>query len=191
MIDFGNGHKWALSRRYLITEPADMQDCGIDSMSSKVYQHAAGAKKGHKVGSQSWIGISRGEKNTKIHTIVDGFENPVKLMFTGGNIHDSKAAIPTLAQININGSIVMGDKAYGSKEIREYSTTCGATYAIPPQSNNPDPWECDWWQYKERHLVECFFHRLQHFRRVAIRYDKTISSFSSFVFLASSMILLK
>ncbi len=71
----------------------------------------------------------------------------------------------------------MGDKAYGSKEIRDYITEHGATYAIPPKSNNPDPWHCDWWQYKERHLVECFFQKLKWFRRVATRYDKSDDSF--------------
>ena len=85
----------------------------------------------------------------------------------------------------------MGDKAYGSKKIRDYITEHGATYAIPPKDNNPEPWVCDWWQYKERHLVECFFNKLKHFRRVATRYDKLISRFKTFVYLASIMILLK
>ena len=32
----------------ILSSDADMQDCGIDSTSSKVHQHAAGAKKGQK-----------------------------------------------------------------------------------------------------------------------------------------------
>ena len=31
----------------ILSSDADMQDCGIDSTSSKVHQHAAGVKKGH------------------------------------------------------------------------------------------------------------------------------------------------
>ena len=27
-------------------------------------------------------------------------------------------------------------------------------------SNTRIPWRCDWWLYKERHLVECFFLKL-------------------------------
>jgi len=46
----------------------------------------------------------------------------------------------------------MGDKAYGSKKIRDYITEHGASYAIPPKANALEPWDCDWWQYKERHL---------------------------------------
>jgi hypothetical protein len=42
--------------------------------------------------------------------------------------------------------MVMGDKAYGSKVIRNYITKDGAAYCIPPKKDTPDPWECDWRQ---------------------------------------------
>jgi len=122
---------------------------------------------------------------------VDALGNPVKLMFTGGNVYDSKVAIPILEQVDIHGSIFMGDKAYGTKELRDYITEREGLYAIPPKSNAVEPWECDFFQYKERHLVECFFNKLKHFRRVATRYDKLVSRFKAFVYLACFMILLK
>ena len=112
-------------------------------------------------------------------------------MFTGANVDDSKMAIPLLKQVDISGSVIQGDKGYVSKEIRDFITNQDATYAIPPKENSTNPWKCDWWQYKERHLVECFFAKLKHFRRIATRYDKLISRFKSFVYLASIMILLK
>ncbi len=43
----------------------------------------------------------------------------------------------------------------------------------------------DWYRYKERHLVECFFNKIKHFRRVATRYDKLAESFLSFVYIAA------
>ena len=85
----------------------------------------------------------------------------------------------------------MADKAYGTKAIRDFITESGADYAIPPKSNVKEPWECDFLQYKERHLVECFFNKLKHFRRVATRYDTLISRFMAFTYLACIMILLK
>lgn len=86
---------------------------------------------------------------------------------------------------------VLGDKAYGSEKIRNYIAEHGATYTIPPQSNVTNPWDCDWWLYKERLLVECFFQKLNWFRRVAMRYDKKDSSYLAFVYLASIAILVK
>jgi len=135
--------------------------------------------------------MSCGGKNTKIHALVDALGNPVKLLFTGGNIHDCTVATDVLSLVDISGSIVMGDKAYGSESIRSFIKEHGATYVIPPKENNPNPWACDWWQYKERHLVESFFNKLKHYRRVATRYDKLISRFKAFVYLACVMILLK
>jgi len=56
-------------------------------------------------------GTSRSGKNTKIHTVVDALDNPVKLLFTGGNISDCTVATDVLFPVDISGSIVMGDKA--------------------------------------------------------------------------------
>ena len=129
--------------------------------------------------------------NTKIHAIVDGLGNPIFIQLSAGNIHDAKIATEVLSGIDISRSIVLADKAYGSKAIREYIESQNTTYNIPPKSNILDPWECDWWLYKERHLVECFFQKLKVFRRVSTRYDKLASRFLSFVLLACIMILVK
>ena len=93
--------------------------------------------------------------------------------------------------MDIKGSNILGDKAYGSKKIREYITENGAVYTIPPKSNTKEPWDCDYYLYKERHLVECFFQKIKWFRRIATRYDTLDVTFLSFVYLASIMILLK
>lgn len=115
----------------------------------------------------------------------------MKLYLTPGNVNDCAAAVETLSNVSLEGSVVLADKAYGTKEIREYIESQGASYCIPPKSNATQPWECDFHHYKERHVVECFFNRLKQFRGIATRYDKLSSNFLSFVFLASAMILLK
>jgi len=96
-----------------------------------------------------------------------------------------------LSELDISGANILGDKAYGTDEIRNYVTDKDAAYTIPPKSNTKKPWLCDWHLYKERHLVECFFNKIKHFRRVATRYDKLASSFLSFVYVASIFILAK
>jgi transposase len=101
-----------------------------------------------------------------------------------GNIHDSKEASECIADVNLEGTIFMADKAYGSKAIRDQITSGGGTVCIPPKSNEQDPWDCDFNQYKERHLVECFFLKLKHYRGIATRYAKLAKRFLFFVQLA-------
>lgn len=116
--------------------------------------------------------------------------NPVQLYLTPGNVNDNTVAIDVFEGVELAGSVVMGDKAYGTVEIRAYIESKGAYYCIPPKINAANPWECDYHQYKERHVVECFFNRIKQFRRIATRYEKLSRNFLSFVLLASTMILL-
>ena len=101
--------------------------------------------------------MTRGGRNTKIHAIVDGLGNPLYVQLTGGQISDITVAYELLEHVDVSGSIVMADKAYGAADFRIKIEESGATYCIPPKSNTAEPWEVDWWQYKERSRVECFF----------------------------------
>lgn len=122
---------------------------------------------------------------------MDGLGNPVYFQLSAGNVNDSTKAIDVLSHVELSGSNVLGDKAYGTVAIREYIAPEGATYTIPPKSNTLSPWGCDFHVYKERHLVECFFNKLKHFRRVATRYDKLATSFMAFIYVAAILILSK
>ena len=137
------------------------------------------------------VGVSKGGRNTKINTLVDGLGNPLAFLLSPGNDHDATHAIPLLELVPIGGSNILGDKAYGTKDIRNYITSHGAEYTIPPKSNAKEPWDVDWYTYKERHLVECFFQQLKWYRRVFTRYDKLDDSFLAFVYIAAFFILLK
>jgi len=110
---------------------------------------------------------------------------------TAGQVHDSRKAVEILSELNIQGSNILADKAYGTREIREYIEGEGGRYTIPPKSNTKEKWECDYHTYKERHLVECFFNKLKRFRRLGTRYDKLAASFINFIYLGCIIILLK
>ena len=137
------------------------------------------------------VGISRGGRTTKIHALVDGLGNPLTFLLSSGNDHDSKHAVSLLSQISIEGSNILGDKAYGARTIRDYINSQSAAYTIPPTSGTNEQWFVDWHTYKERHLIECFFQALKWFRRVFTRYDKLDASFLAFVHIAAISILLK
>lgn len=121
---------------------------------------------------------------------MDALGNPIHVQLSAGNIHDATAAEDVLRHVQIKGSTVLADKAYGAFRLREYIADRDADFCIPPKSNESDPWYCDWQLYKERHLVENFFLKLKEFRRVATRYDKLAGRFLGFVHLACIRILL-
>ena len=51
------------------------------------------------------------------------------------------------------------------------------TSAFHQRSNSADPWYTDFYHYKERHLVECFFMKLKEYRRIAMRFEKLACRF--------------
>ena len=137
------------------------------------------------------MGRSRGGLTTKIHAIADGLGNPVEFLLSPGNDHDATHAIEILDRLQIEGSNVLGDKAFDTDAILEYIEKRGAVAVIPSKANRLVQRECDWWLYKERHLIECFFMKIKWFRRVATRYDKRDDSYLAFVYLAAIAVLVK
>ena len=101
--------------------------------------------------------------------------------FSTGDLQQGKHVLAGSA-VQVSGGLVCQDDCRFRKQ--------GASYVIPPQSNVSEPWPVDWWLYKERHLVECFFQKLKWFRRIATRYVKLVTSFLAFVYLAAIAILL-
>ena len=89
------------------------------------------------------VGHTRSGLNTKIHAVEDGLGNPVEFRRSAGNDHDSVHAIELLEKIQIRGSNVLADRAYGARTIREYISEHGASYVIPPQSYVSEPWPVD------------------------------------------------
>lgn len=122
---------------------------------------------------------------------MDGLGNPLYFKLSGGQVADAKLAIDVLKHVSLESSNVIGDRAYGSETIRFYIRARKGTYTIPPKKNVLVPWDVDWWVYKERHLVECFFNKLKQFRHIATRYDKLALSYLAFVHLAAIFILTK
>ena len=89
----------------------------------------------------------------------------------------------------IEGSNILGDRAYGAKKIRLFLAEQGAQYTIPPTKNLLHPWKYDRQTYKRRNVIERCFCRLKDFRRIATRYDKRADSFQAFLFLAASAVI--
>ena len=72
------------------------------------------------------VGRTRGGLNTKLHAIVDGLGNPVEFLLSAGNDNDCVHAIELLENVELSGSNVLADRAYGAQSIREYISEHGA-----------------------------------------------------------------
>ena len=145
---------------------------------------------GKKGGADHCLGRSRGGLTTKIHVVVDAQGLPIRLGLTAGQAHDGQIA-DTLLDHLVPRTIVLADKAYDADRIRELIQDQGATPNIPPKSNRR--WKPCFSKrlYRERNLIERFFSKLKHFRRVATRYDKLAANFLAMIQLASMRLWLR
>ena len=105
-------------------------------------------------------------------------------MISEGQRNDINYAIPLLDQIEINGSNVLADRGYDSNKLLDYVYARGGEPTIPSRKGAKFERHCDWWLYKERHLVEKYFLKLKAFRRIATRYDKLAATYLGFICIA-------
>ena len=65
----------------------------------------------------------------------------------------------------------VGDKGYDADPLVQAIKEGGMKSFIPPRSGRTQARECDWFVYKERHLIECFFNKIKQYRRIFTRYE--------------------
>ncbi|MCH8097290.1 MAG: IS5 family transposase, partial [Proteobacteria bacterium] len=154
----------------------------IDSSIVRAHQHAAGGKKGAR---NHAIGRSRGGLSTKIHAVVDARGLPVRFVLTPGQASD-KAAVPALIEGLRPARDVVADRGYDARAILELLAEHGSRPHIPTQRNRKVQRSVDPAIYRQRNLVERFFNKLKHFRRIATRYDKLARNFLAAIALVST-----
>ena len=83
---------------------------------------------------------------------------------------------------------LIADKAFDANWIITELNERGAKVVISQRPKRKTPLDIDLDVYKWRHLIENFFGKLKEFKRVAMRSDKTDSSFAAMVTLAAAII---
>ncbi|HGC5811915.1 TPA: IS5 family transposase [Legionella pneumophila] len=162
----------------------DEQAVMIDATIIRAHACASGySKDGNETQA---LGRSKGGFTTKIHALVDGLGNPIKFILTGGNRNDITQAEELLKEQR--NTMVLADKGYDSIAFIELLESQDCCAVIPSRKNAKSSRNIDNELYKERFLIEAFFSKLKHFRRVFSRFDKTTSAFSGFLHLASALI---
>ena len=108
---------------------------------------------------------------------------------TGGEAHDVTQAKGLL--VGIDTETVIADKGYDSDELVEEIRDGGAKAVVPPRRNRRCKRRIDRRCYRKRNIIERFFCRLKHFRRIATRYEKLEARFASFIALTAAVIWLR
>ncbi|WP_139284927.1 IS5 family transposase [Acidocella aminolytica] len=156
----------------------------IDSTHIKAHRSASGGKGGSK---KQAIGRSRGGRNTKIHAIADAKGRLLSLTLTGGEAHDCPVSEPLIDTTKAPKKF-LADKAYDSAELRKALKKRGTKPVIPNKFNRKKPFSFSKKAYKERHLIENAFCRLEDFRRIATRYDRLARNFAASIYLVAAVV---
>jgi transposase len=120
---------------------------------------------------------------------VDALGNPVRFILTGGQVHDILQAEDLISGLSFD--YLLADKGYDANWLRARVAEVGAEAVIPSTRSRSQAIPYDKHVYRERNLVERFFNKIKHFRRIATRYEKTAVSFAAMLFLVGAMIWLR
>ena len=120
---------------------------------------------------------------------MDALGNPVRFILTAGQVHDILQAEDLISGLPFDK--LLADKGYDSDRFRACIAEAGAEAVIPSTRSRSQAIPYDKHIYKERNLVERFFNKIKHFRRIATRYEKTALSFASMLSLVGAIIWLR
>ena len=127
--------------------------------------------------------------STKISAGVDALGNPVRFILTAGQVHDIVQAEDLISGISFEH--LLADKGYDADWLRARIAKAGAAAVIPSTRSRSQAIPYDKHIYQERNLIERFFNKIKHFRRIATRYEKTAISFAAMLFLVGAIIWLR
>ena len=123
--------------------------------------------------------------STKINAVVDENGLPIRLSISAGQASD-KAAAPALIDSLTRATHVVADRGYDAMALVEQIRSRGAQAHIPTQRDRKVQRSVDRTIYRQRNLVERYFNKIKHFRRIATRFEKLAVTYLAAVALASA-----
>lgn len=130
---------------------------------------------------------SRKHKGTKIHVIATAGMIPLGVAFSDAKTHDIKMVISTIKTIKIStsGATIVADKGYVDEKIRRDLKAMKINFlAVPKKGMKRKLTHLQKLKMQNRHKIENLFAHLKVFRRLSLRMDRTMNSFSSFCYIA-------
>ena len=106
------------------------------------------------------------------------------MLLSPGQASDKAAALPLLDGLPAARAVI-GDRGYDWQYLIRFVAARGGRAHIPTQRNRKVQRSVDPILYRQRNLVERYFNKIKHFRRIATRFDKLARNFLAAVALAS------
>lgn len=113
----------------------------------------------------------------------------MRIILTAGQAHDLNAAPHLLAGLKFRH--VIADRGYDADALLALIRASGAKAHIPSTRSRLIQRSVSRRIYRQRNLVERYFNKLKHFRRIATRFDKLARNFLAAVALASTRLWLR
>jgi transposase len=110
----------------------------------------------------------------------------VRFVLLPGHRYDTVGVAPLIDGLSFGALIA--DTAFDSNAIIADLDARGAKIVIAQHQRRSRKLPIDAEMYKWRHLIENFFGKLKEFKRIAMRADKTDSSFTAIIHLAAAVI---
>ena len=123
---------------------------------------------------------------TKVLALTDALGNLVRFVLLPGHRFDTVGVPPLIDGLRFDALIA--DTAFDSNAIIADLNERGAKIVISQHPRRTRKLPLDTEMYKWRHLIENFFCKLKEFKRIALRADKTDTSFIAIIQLAAAVI---
>jgi len=123
---------------------------------------------------------------TRILALTDALGNLVRFNLLPGQRYDTVGVAPLIKGVAFDGLIA--DKAFDTDAIVADLNERGAKVVISQHPRRSKPLDIDLDVYKWRHLIENFFCKLKEFKRIAMRSDKTDTSFTAMIYATAAVI---
>ena len=112
--------------------------------------------------------------------------NLVRFVLMPANRYDTVGVAPLIKGVEFDA--MLADKAYDSNWIIEDMNARGAKIVISQRPQRLQPLVIDDEMYKWRHLIENYFQKLTEFKRIAMRSDKTDTSYAAMINICAAII---
>ena len=100
---------------------------------------------------------------------------PGRFILTGGQKRDITQAEELIAGYGCE--YVIANVAHDSQGVLQSIGPSGAVHIIPIRPSRGEQHSYDEHLYRKRHLVECFFGKIKHYRRISSRFEKLASTY--------------